>query len=120
MKKLALILILLGLGFSGCKKEKRPTYSAKIRVVSESGLPIQNAAIRIDAAIPESTALSYYMTTDISGYVYFTYQYRATFDVTATKGFGWIGCSSFALQPNIEVETEVVMYPYFAGFNGCR
>jgi hypothetical protein len=120
MKKLLIFMLFGGLALSGCQKEKRERFSAKIRVVSESGLPIQNAAIRIDTDLPEANGLEFYMTTDISGYVYFTYPYRATFDVTATKGFGWIGCSYVALQPNQEVEVEIVMYPYFATFNGCR
>lgn len=120
MKKLAIILIFLGLALGGCKKEEKPTYRAKVRVMSVNGIPVQNVDIRIDTELEDPFALEFYSKTDIEGYVYFSYPYKAIFDVTATKGFGFLGCGFVELMPDQEVESIVIIYAPNSGFSGCR
>jgi hypothetical protein len=120
MRKLAVILIFLGITLAGCKKEEKPIYRAKVRVVNIDGVPVQNVDIRIDTPLEDPFALDFYSKTDIDGYTYFSYPYKAIFDVTATKGFGFLGCGYVELFPNEEVESIVVIYAPNSGFNGCR
>jgi hypothetical protein len=120
MKNFALFLAILSLGFVGCEKEADPIYRARVRVVNIDGIPIQNADIRIDTELEDPLALAFYSKTDIEGYVYFSYRYKAIFDVTATKGFGFLGCGYVELFPDEEVESIITIYPPNSGFTGCR
>ncbi|MCH8554663.1 MAG: hypothetical protein LAT76_05860 [Schleiferiaceae bacterium] len=111
----AFAALLLG---SGCSEEKE-RYSATIRVVTEDGIPVQNCDLRIDTPIDNDSKFELYLVTDLGGFATFNYPHKAFFDVTATKGFGWIGCGYVELVNGEDAFTEVTIYRFNARFNGC-
>jgi hypothetical protein len=119
MNKLVVVVAFIGLILSSSCRDEKESYSATIRVLTEDGIPVQNCNIRIDTPLQNDGKFELYLITDEGGYVSFTYPYKAFFEVTATKGFGWIGCSYVELINGEEVVKELTIYPFNASFNGC-
>ena len=122
MKRLALLTVLLGtifFTFSSCEKSN-PKYPFTIKVISETGVPVQNVYVQAGAPIPDAIP-DFKGTTNIDGVISWTYDYEAVLQVVATRGTpaSYIGCGYIKLEPDNNVELTIVLQAYDPSQQGC-
>lgn len=122
MKKLLALTAIALTVLSGCRIDN-PTYKFKIKVISPSGVPIQNVVVEASVDVPGHREEAYMVdTTSFDGVVEFEYDYEAVFKILGTRGedpYTHIGCGFVKLEPNAVVEENIVLLPYNPSDPGC-
>ena len=114
MKKIIILLSACFLMLS-CAKENT-TYKANITVMSLSGIPIPNAAVKL--TVPVVNAREFFDYTDQDGRVSFEVPDKAYYDVWTWRG-SFRGCGYVEFIQGESVEQVVYIRPYGDPLNTC-
>ena len=114
MRKL-IVLFAIPLIFTACGNQT-DTYQARLRVVTESGIPIGNARVKLYVPVEGSIVL--FDSTDVNGYVDFEIPNKAFYDVKTWKG-SWRGCGYVEFMKNELVTKDIYIRPYADPLNTC-
>ena len=93
---------------AGCAKDDN-SYKAQIRVVTTSGIPIQNCNIKLYVPVPNSN--EFYEVTDSEGMADFEIDNKAFYDVRVWKG-SWRGCGYVEFIKGETVIKDVYIRPW--------
>ncbi len=114
MRKILIILSVCFLMLSCNKKDN--TYRAELRVVTLSGIPIQNASIKL--FVPNPTATEFYTITDDDGKAYFEIKAKAFYDVKTWKGT-YRGCGFVEFKKGELVTKDIIIRTWGDPLNTC-
>lgn len=116
MKKI-IVLLFLSFIFASCEK-KTDFYKVEVQVVSESGLPIQNATVKLTVPIDDETLQDYSYTTGVDGKAFFELKNEAYYNIQSWKWY-YRGCNYVELKKNETVKRTVVLRGWDDPYNGC-
>ena len=119
MMKKIIALLFIGFLFASCEK-KVDTYRAEIYVTTESGIPIQNALVKLTfpGADDQSNSIVIDQVTGIDGIARFEIKNKAFYDIRAWKAY-FRGCSYVEFKKNETVRETVIMRNWDDPYNGC-
>ena len=100
---------------AGCTKVDN-TYKAELRVVTTTGIPIQNCAVKLFVPVQES--LVFYDFTDENGIVKFEIKNKAFYDVKIWKGT-WRGCGYVEFMKGETVTKDIFIRTWGDPLNTC-
>lgn len=104
---------------AGCD-ESSPTDegTATIYVVSEDGVPIQNALVLFESPVNTPNGLEVFKYTGIDGSTFVKWNYDLYIDVTVVKG-SYKSCTAIHVIPGESTEKELTLLHQSHPGNGC-
>lgn len=116
MRKIFTLLAIV-ISLLSCEKAE-DYYKAEITLYSESGVPVQNATVRLTIPNREDNTLVYTVITGVEGKAFFEVPNKAYYDVKCWK-YPFRGCSYVEFKKNETVKMDVVLLDWSNPYNGC-